>query len=126
MRDVEVGKAGKAGMGAACVVCCAVPMVVLTGVVSVAAALSAGLAAGAVVLVLATAFLVSTGRLASLPDPVRWVLAAAGGVSAFVGLWSLDDDTTTRRAVLIGAVGLLATAGLLALTTPRGGRRLRT
>lgn len=42
---------GKLGFGGACVVCCAVPMLVLTGVLSAGAALVGGIAAGSVILV---------------------------------------------------------------------------
>lgn len=122
MADVEVGARGKAGMGAACVVCCAVPMLVLTGAVSAAAALTGGVAVGAVVLVVATAYLAATDRLGPLPDRTRWAVAAVGAVLAAVGLWALDGGTAMQRSVLAGAVGLLATAALLALSATRGSR----
>ena len=122
MQDVELGTKGKVGMAAACVVCCAVPMLVVTGAVSAAVAVGAGVGVGAVVLVVAMTFLASSGRLAQVPDRWRWAVAAAGAVGAAVGLWGLDGDTTTRRAVLAVAVALLATAGLWALGTTGGGQ----
>ena len=115
MNDIELGTKGKIGMGAACVACCAVPMLVVTGALSAAVAVGAGVALGAVTLVVAVAFLATSGRLDAVPDRARWALGAVGAVVAAGGLWWADGDGTARRAVLSAAVAVLATAGLLAL-----------
>src|SRR3546814_4343283 len=51
MADDELTRAGKAGIGAACVVCCVAPLLVVAGVVSLASLLTVGIALGSVMLI---------------------------------------------------------------------------
>lgn len=123
MRDVQLGRFGRAGMGAACAACCALPMLVVVGVVSAGALVAGGVTVASVGAVATLAFAVSTRRIGPTPSILRRALFAGGGAAAFAGLWAVDrsDDATV---VLAAAVGLLASAALLALADARSGRTL--
>lgn len=69
---------GKLGFGGACVACCAVPMLVLAGVLSAGAALVGGTAAGSIILVGLMAYLVVSGRAGGVKRQTRLAAAAAG------------------------------------------------
>jgi hypothetical protein len=122
MNDLEVGNRGRAGLAAACVVCCAVPLLVAAGAVTAALAVGIGSAAGAVVLVATVTSLVARGGLRSTPAAARWTLATAGIAAGGAGLWLVETDSTAGRALMAGSVALLATAGLLALAAPAPSR----
>lgn len=77
----------KLGLGSACAVCCVVPMLVLTGLVSAAAFVAGGVVAVAGAAVVATTVVVMTGRAGRVPLSLRLWLFAAGGAGAFAGLW---------------------------------------
>lgn len=110
MNDVELGAKGKAAFGAACVVCCAAPMLVVLGVISVGMFLAAGAGVGAAVAVAALAYAVASRRVASAPVITRRALAVVGGVVAVFGLWAATSDETRFAAPLL-ATGVAALAG---------------
>lgn len=61
MRD-DLTWRGKLGFGGACVACCAVPMLVVTGAVSAGFAMVGGIAAGSILVVGFVAYAVISGR----------------------------------------------------------------
>ncbi|MEO5839019.1 MAG: hypothetical protein ABIQ73_10805 [Acidimicrobiales bacterium] len=111
----ELGGRGKAGVGGACAVCCAVPMLLFAGVVSSAALLSFGVAVAEVVAVVVIAVGTGSGRLVNASPWVRRVLFAIGGAAALGGL--LDVSDRARAASLIG-VGIAALACCALLSLP--------
>lgn len=122
MNDMEdLGPGGKTAFGAACVVCCAVPMLVVLGVLSVGAALTGGVTLGAAAGVAGLTWAVASRRVAVTPPVWRYGAVAAGLALTAVGL-SSGAAGETQRAVLAAGVGLLAAAALLALGAARGER----
>lgn len=105
-----------AGVALACAACCAVPMLVIAGVVSIGA-LAAGvpslLAAVAVVIL---AVRVAQGRGPAMPNGAAVAATAGGVVLAGLGLASArrGDDGQAVALVVIG-VGLLACVALVRL-----------
>lgn len=67
----ELSTKGKAGFGLACAVCCAVPMLVLAGVVSLGAVALGGLGVGAVVLVGSMVWMLLQRRSHSAGEPAE-------------------------------------------------------
>lgn len=114
---------GKLGFGGACVACCAVPMLVLTGVLSAGAALVGGIAAGSVILVGLVTYSVVSGRVGGVKRQTRLAAAAAGTMLAAAGLSLLGDSARLGRSLVSGGVAVLAVAALLALRpeAPAGG-----
>lgn len=104
--------AGKAGFGAACAVCCTVPMLVLAGVLSLSAVLAGGATIGALALVMGVAAVVIRGRT-SVPALARRALAAGGIVASAAGL--ADPGSSWSTAAVVIGVALLAVAALLVL-----------
>lgn len=114
----ELSRRGKAGFAGACVVCCAVPLLVLAGVISLGALAVFGIAAGSIGAVVFVAFGVGSGRLVEASPRVRRVLFAAGGAAAFGGLLNVDQGRRAAGFIAAG-VALLACAALLALPANR-------
>lgn len=108
---------GKAGFGAACAVCCALPMLVLAGVLSLGALAVGGALVGSVVLVAATAYGVLSGRIGATPRVARLTGAAATATAAVAGV--ATSSTATARALTAVGVAVLAAAALLALADSR-------
>lgn len=123
MNDAEVGTKGKAAFGAACVVCCAVPMLVVLGVISVGTFIVGGAAVGAAVAVAALAYAVASKRLTTAPATTRRALAIAGGVLALFGLWAAAAETRFAAPLLAVAVAALAGSALLVLVGAPPARR---
>lgn len=107
---------GKLGFGGACVACCAVPMLVLTGALSAGAALVGGIAAGTIILVGLVAYAVISGRAGAGTRRIRMTAAAAGTALAAAGLLLLRDSDRTGRSLVSVGVAVIAAAALLALT----------
>lgn len=102
-------------MGAGlCAVCCVVPMLVVFGVVSVAALVTVGLAAAAIVGLLLLAWAVAANRLGS---PRPWIGRVLGGAGAAVAAVSFLLDGN-RPGIVVG-VALLAGGALLVLAAVR-------
>ena len=112
MVDHELTGAGKAGVAGACVVCCAGPMLVVAGVVSLASLVSGGIAVGSVVLVGLSVWALRRHRLGQ-PRPSMWRAVAAGGVVMAVG--GLVWTTSASRSLVSAGVALLACAAVLSL-----------
>lgn len=114
---------GKLGFGGACVACCAVPMLVLAGVLSAGAALVGGTAAGSIILVGLVAYSVVSGRAGAVKRQTRLAAAAAGTALAAAGLSVLGDSDRLGRSLVSGGVAVVAVAALLALRpdAPAGG-----
>jgi hypothetical protein len=106
---------GKLGFGGACVACCAVPMLVLTGVLSAGAALVGGISAGSIILVGLVAYSVASGRAGGVKRKTRLATAAAGTGLAAAGLSLLGDSDRLGRSLVSGGVAVVAVAALLAL-----------
>ena len=113
--DVELETGGKVAFGAACAVCCGLPMLVIAGVLTGGALIVGGVVVGAVSAVIVLAVLVGTRRLRASAPVVRLALFAAGGAGAVAGLWGLWGDRTGAAPIVVGAVGALASAALLTL-----------
>jgi hypothetical protein len=120
--EVELGTRGKVAFGAACALCCALPMVVIAGVLSVGALIVGGVVAGATSAVLALALLVSARRVRTTRTVVRRALFAAGTATAVAGLWGAWTDRTGAAQLLVTAIAALAAAALLALGDARATR----
>lgn len=105
----------KAGLGAACAVCCVIPMLVVTGVITGAAFAAGGAVFAALALVVVATVLVARGRANTIAPSVRLWLFAAGGAGAFAGLWGLSASRPGAPLVVALSVATLATAALLAL-----------
>lgn len=119
----EQGLPQRAGAAAACVACCAVPMLVIAGVVSLGTAVVAGTTAAAVVAVAGGMWAFWRHRLPVTPLAARLGLAGAGILVAAFGLSRGEPlDGTARSAVAMGVAGL-AGAALLALTAARVAER---
>lgn len=104
----------KVGVAAACVVCCAVPMLVVAGVLTVAGAAVAGAAGAAAVL--ATFFACRLAYRHRGPWGAATVLAGLAGLAgAVAGLVALSGDDGQGRMLVPAGVLMLALAGFAAL-----------
>ena len=108
----------KAGFGAACAVCCAFPILVVTGSVSVAALAVVSIAAAAIVTVAIVTWAFSTDRLPALGRGSRTAIALFGVIVAAYGL-AIDISTSSGRSLVTIGVALLTTAAMLALARVR-------
>ena len=117
--DVELKTGGKVVFGAACAVCCVVPVLVIAGVLTLGALIVGGLAIGAAVAIVALAILVGTRRVRSSAPMVRLALFAVGGAGAVAGLWGLSTDRTGAAPVVVVALAALAAAALLTVAEVR-------
>ena len=117
MSDHELTGAGRAGFGAACVVCCGAPMLVLAGVVSLASLLAGGVAVGCVVLIGWAVWALHRQRIPRFGRAVRLAVGAAGLLLALVGIVTIDGDSSIGRSLVSIGVALLACAAVLALAT---------
>lgn len=111
----QAGWARRAGMVVACALCCALPMLVLVGAVSVGALVTGGAVVGSLVAVLAVTAAVASKRIQRTPDLLRLALFSVGGSAAFVGLWAAADQRPYAAVVISGGVAALAASALLAL-----------
>ena len=123
MNDVELGPKGRAAFGAACVVCCAAPMLLVLGVISAGTFLVAGAGVGAAVSVAALAYAVASGRVASAKVIIRRALAVGGTVLALIGLWAAAGETRFAAPLLAVGVAALAGSALLVLVGAPPARR---
>ena len=112
--------AGKAGFGAACAVCCTLPMLVLAGGLSLSTVLAGGATIGALALVVGIAVVVIRRR-ASLPAVARRAVAGGGIVASAAGL--ADPGSSWSTAGIAIGVALLAAAALLVLPEAAAVRR---
>lgn len=117
MADGELTGTGKAGFGAACVLCCAAPMLVIAGVVSFASLLAGGIAVGSVVLVGLSVWALHRRRVPPLRTATRGAVATAGAVLALAGLVTIDESSSTGRSLVSAGVALLACAAVLTLAS---------
>ncbi len=117
MSDHELTGAGRAGFGAACVVCCAAPILVLAGVVSLASLFAGGVAAGSVVLIGWTVWALHRQKIPRLGRSARLAVGAVGALLALVGLVTIDGSASIGRSMVSGGVALLACAAVLSLAT---------
>lgn len=106
---------GKLGFGGACAVCCAVPMLILGGVVSTGAALAGGAAVGSLALVVLGVFAVVSGRVPPITTRGRGALAAGGLALATAGLIVLRDSESTGRSLVAMGLAVLALVALVGL-----------
>lgn len=106
---------GKLGLGSACAVCCVLPMLVLTGLVTGASLAVGGVVFTAIAVVVVTTVLVSTGRADAIVTKARLPLVAVGGAGAFAGLWGISAERSGAAAIVALAVAVLTAAALLAL-----------
>lgn len=118
--DDALSPAGKAGFGVACAVCCAIPMLILAGVLSLSAALAGGATLGALALVIGVAVAVIRRR-ASLPAAARRAMAVGGVLLSALGLAGAGSAWSTGTTV--AGVALLAAAALLVLPEATSLRR---
>ena len=112
---------GKLGFGGACAVCCAVPMLIVAGVVSTGAAFAGGAAIGSLLLVGLGLLGVVTGRAPRSTGPVRLIVSVVGVGLAATGLLALRGSSAAGRPLVSVGLGVIALAALLALVpdTPR-------
>lgn len=107
---------GSAAMGAACGVCCGLPMLILTGVVATGVAVVASIAAGGVLAVAATTYLVVRRRAPGLPPAAAWMILGAGLLVSVVGLGRARTEADQASAALVATgLALLACLALLRL-----------
>lgn len=117
MSDHELTGAGRAGFGAACVACCAAPMPVLLGVVSLGSLLAGGVALGSVALVGVAVWALHRQRIPKFGRAVRAAVGAIGVLLALVGLATIDGSPSIGRSLVSSGVALLACAAVLSLAT---------
>lgn len=117
----SLSPAGRAGLGAACVACCAGPMLLLAGVVSVGAFVTGGVALGSVGVVGMAALAVHRRWIGSTSPWLRLAIGAIGVLLSGIGLAVLDDSRDAGRSFVSAGLAALACAGMLALHP--GGRR---
>lgn len=111
----DLGAGGKVAFGAACALCCALPMLVLAGVLTTGALLLGGIVIGGLAAVVTLTMLVSTRRVRASSNAVRLGLFTVGGAGAFAGLWAAWAGRNGAAALLVVAVAALSAAALLAL-----------
>lgn len=99
-----------------CAACCALPMLVIAGALSVGAVMLGGLSATSVLAVIWMSVAAARGRLHPPPLPVRLVIAGSGAGVAMVGFMLSGRWASSFITV---SVALLAAAALLALTAAR-------
>lgn len=119
MTETELTPRGKAGMGAACAVCCAVPMLVIAGVVSLTAVAAVGITGGSVALVAVTTWAFWRRRLPVVPPRARLAMGAAGAAATALGIGIAGSDQDVRRWLVSAGVAVLACTALLALGDAR-------
>ena len=122
MTSDEPSVRARAGFGAACTVCCALPMLVVTGVVSLAAVAAIGAAVGSSVAVVLVTWAFSAERLPALGRWRRAIIATVGVIASAVGLTKIDASPDSGRALVVIGVALLTTTAMLALTRVRSDR----
>jgi hypothetical protein len=111
-----VSRKTTAGMGLACGICCALPMLLVAGVLSVGTAAFAGIATGAVVAVCSTAYLVMRRRTPKLPGVALLTAFVLGVALSGWGLVGLADDADRAATGAVAAgLALLACVTLLRL-----------
>ena len=115
MNDLDLTGRGKAAYGAACAVCCGLPMLVILGIVSIGVAVTVGVSIASAIAVAGTAYLVAQRRLTHVSTMVRRMLAIGGAGFSGLGLWLAIESADTAPAVLSLAVAALAAAALLAV-----------
>lgn len=121
MSDHELSGAGRAGVGAACVACCAAPMLVLLGVVSLASLLTGSVTLGSVSLVGLAVWALHRQRIPNFGRAARASVGAIGVLLAVVGLVAIDRSSTSLgRSLVSSGVAVLACAAVLALATKDG------
>lgn len=108
-------KVGNLAAGAGCAVCCAVPMLVITGAVSAGSLVVGGVTVASVVTVVFLAAVVATRRTSGGSVGLQLALFAAGGAGAFAGLWGAARQDPHAHLVISAAVATLAAAALVAL-----------
>lgn len=106
---------GKAAFGAACAACCAVPMLLVAGVVSVGAFVAGGVELGSVGVVALSALTIHRRWIVSTPLLLRTVIGVLGVVLAAIGLALLGGSNDAGRPFVSGGVAALTCAGMLAL-----------
>lgn len=121
MGTEELSPRGKAALGAACVACCAVPMLLLAGVVSVGAFVAGGFALGSVGVVVLSMLAVHRRWIGSTSPLLRGVIGALGVLIAAIGFAVFGDAPGAGRSLLSVGVAALACAGMLALGDRKGG-----
>lgn len=115
MDERELSGAGRMALGAACVACCTVPMVVVLGLVSVGAFVRGGVAVGSVVLVGSFAVAVRQRRVGPTSQWMRMVIGAVGTVLSGTGLALLANQSDAGRPFVAAGLAVLACAGMLAI-----------
>lgn len=109
------------GMGLACGVCCALPMLIAAGALSLGTAAFAGIAAGGATAVSATTCLVMRRRAPRLPGPVLVAAFVAGAALSAWGLFLSADGASRGAASFVTAgLALLACVTLLRLPADDG------
>ena len=111
----DIGVGGKVAFGAACALCCALPTLVLAGVLTTSALVLGGIVIGGGVAVVVLTILVSTRRVRASSSLVRLSLFTVGGAGAFAGLWGAWTGRNEAASLLVVAVAALSAAALLAL-----------
>lgn len=114
--DDEIGASGRVGFAAACTVCCVAPVLVIAGVVSLAALAAIGITLAAIVLVGGALHLFRRDRLPPLGPGGRAGLAALGVVLAATGLVVAGS---AGRPLVAAGVATLAVAATFALGAAR-------
>lgn len=105
---------GRAAGGAACATCCAIPMLILTGAVSVATLAAVGFSTAAVVTIAAVAVAVLGGRTPPVTTRQRRCLAV-GGAALGAMAWYQGFEHTL---FIVTAVTLLTLSALLVVAEP--------
>lgn len=108
--------------GAACGVCCGLPMLIVAGALSIGTAAFAGVAVGGILAVAATAYLVVRRRTPDLPPVAAMAVFAVGAALSGFGLVRMADDAD-RIATGMVAAGLALLACLTLLRLPDQARR---
>lgn len=108
------------GMGLACGACCALPMLLAAGALSLGTAAFAGIAAGGTLAVAATAYLVVRGRAPKLPGVALLATFALGlAVSAWGLIEIAEAPSRSASGAVTGGLALLACVALLRLPDER-------
>lgn len=119
MAEPELTTRGKVGMGAACAVCCGVPMLVIVGAVSLSAVAAVGIVGGAVALVAVATWAFWRRRLPPTTLPGRLAMGAVGAGAAGVGIGIAGSAQDVSRWLVLAGVAVLACTALLALDDVR-------
>lgn len=109
----------KAGFGLACAACCGIPVLVVAGVLSVAAAVAIGVTAGSLMLIAWGMWALWRGRMPAVGVRGRVAVALVGTAASAVGLVVGGGQPEVGRSLTTAGIAVLAVAALMALSSWR-------